>query len=218
MSDVRNRVWALRRFAIFLLGASGWLLTTACGSTPTGGGASATVTQHEPGGDEQSALATDLKQLAAIAGPILDGDECRAVLTERAYKTMWAIDPRDEWAAMDNFDYDEAVAIRVKKLLIRLARTRGYKADCNLWLNCPEKPNTVMCVIKNVNNCCPYAPWGVLYQPTPEPMQAALQGEISVGRPNDNATSVFAPIKNSMGDIVGVVECSSRVEFWKDRK
>ncbi|HTL51426.1 MAG TPA: hypothetical protein VL860_02500 [Planctomycetota bacterium] len=167
--------------------------------------------------DDKTALENDLKSLAVLAGPLMDGDECHAVLTKRSYETMWAIDPRDQWAAMDNYDYDEDIAIRVKKQLIRLARTRGYKADCNLWLDCPEKKNTVQCVIKNVNNCCPYAPWGALYQDTPAVIQQALKGEVSCGSTDGNWVSAFAPIKNSMGDIVGVVECSSRVEYYKAR-
>ncbi len=206
--------WMIVSSVALLLGAAGCESAPATPTTAPDASTAAAAAETQDTQAAKVALEKDLTDLATLAGQLLDGDECHAVLSDRTWKLLFRPDPRDQWAAGDNFEYNIPVAIRVKKMLIRLALTRGYKCDCNLWLNCPEKPHTVLCAIKQVNNCCPYTPWGTLTQDTPDPIAAALQGKIAVGTPNADAVSVFAPIRDSLGDIVGAVECSSRLSFF----
>src|SRR5437867_530422 len=49
-------------------------------------------------------IARSLDEVARIATVMVDGDLCRNIVTARALRLMFTEDPKDQWAASDNFD------------------------------------------------------------------------------------------------------------------
>ena len=158
----------------------------------------------------------ELNEVARVASVMLDGDVCRRIMTERAIGSMFKIDPRDPWAASDNFDVHHEAYIATKKALIRLSRLVPYACDVNLWMPLPGKPvpgavpgepGKIQILIRNVNEWSQFWTWGVLTQETPAVMGQVLEtGRRETVRQKPGMVSVLAPVFDSLGDIVGLVE------------
>ncbi len=70
----------------------------------------------------------------------------------------------------------------------------------------PEK-NKIHVVIRNVNEMSQFWPWGALFQDTPEPMRKVLAtGERVTVKLRPQMVSVLAPVRDSLGDIIGILE------------
>ena len=149
----------------------------------------------------------DLDEVARVASVMLDGDVCRRIMTERAIGFLSRIDPRDRWAASDNFDVHHEAYIETKKTLIRLSRLVPYACDLNLWMPLPGEPGKVQVLIRNVNEWSQFWTWGALTQEIPPLMRQVLQtGRREIVRQKPGMVSVLAPVFDSLGDTVGLVE------------
>jgi hypothetical protein len=154
----------------------------------------------------QQTFEKKLDEVARIASIMVDGDECKRVVTKQSVHEMFHPDPRDKWSAADNYSVNHEPFIRVKKTLARLSRLIDAPCDINLWMPLPEK-NKIHIVIRNVNEMSQFWPWGTLFQDTPEPMRKVLAtGERVTVKLRPQMISVLAPVRDSLGDIVGLLE------------
>lgn len=155
-----------------------------------------------------AALQQDLSEIARVATIMIDGDVCQHIVTPRAFEHMLREDPRDEWQAGDNYDVNNDAFIQTKKTLIRLAMIAPFPVDVNLWMPVPTT-NDIQLVIRNKHDLSQF--WnGDLEQAMPAPMQQVLKtgGRVTVEE-KPGMVSVLAPVRNSLGEIVGVVEVVS---------
>lgn len=154
----------------------------------------------------------DLNQIARVATIMVDGDTCQHILTPRALAHMLHPDPRDKWQAGDNYDVDDNAFISTKKTLMRLALMAPYPVDVNLWMPVPTKPSTIYVVIRNHYNLSQF--WnGKLQQKMPPVMQGVLKtGNDVTVTGKTGMISVLAPVRNSLGQIVGLVEVVSSTD------
>ena len=174
----------------------------------------AAVSPSPPAGaDAQARTIGELRRLAAIASAVLDGDECMEIVTDRAAELMFKVDPRDRWIGSDNYDVDREKFTRTKKLLIRVSRLADFPADCNLWLRTKKKPGRVHAVILQVNGLSSFYKFGQMVIDPPAEFAAVLkQGRtVVVTGKRRNVVSVLAPVRDSLGDVVGLVEASGRL-------
>jgi hypothetical protein len=150
----------------------------------------------------------DLHEIARVATIMIDGDVCQRIVTPRALAHMLHPDPRDEWQAGDNYDVNAGAFIQTKKTLIRLAMMASYPVDVNLWMPVPTTPN-IQLVIRNKYNLSQF--WnGELQQAMPPEMQEVLKtGNTLTTQKMPEMISVLAPVRNSLGQIVGLVEVVS---------
>ncbi len=156
-------------------------------------------------------LARDLDSVARVASVMVDGDVCRRIVTKRAIEYLTKTDPRDPWVGADNYDVDHASFVQTKKTLMRLSRLVDFPCDVNLWMPVPEKPGKVYVVIRNVHEISQFWPWGALYQDMPAPMQKVLDtGQRITVSAKPGFISVLAPVYDSMGDVVGLVEAVAK--------
>ncbi|HEY3130523.1 MAG TPA: hypothetical protein VGL91_13765 [Acidobacteriota bacterium] len=204
--------------------------------------------EKRPAGAQESArtqesLFRDLEEVARVATIMLDGDGCQRIMTARSLRKMFVIDPKDRWAASDNFDVDHQSYIQTKKTLIRLARLLPYPVDCNLWMpvepsrdrrtpvepsrdrRTPVEPSRdlkgadstatkIQILIRNRYEMSQFWTWGVLVQDaTPEMVDVLSHGRQRTVSKDGNLVSVLAPVYNSLGDVVGLVEVVSRVHL-----
>jgi hypothetical protein len=156
---------------------------------------------------EVSRLERDLNEIARVATSMVDGDVCEHIVTARALRYMSHPDPRDQYADGDNYDVDDDAFIRTKKTLIRLASLADYPVDVNLWMPVQGGPPRVQIVIRNRYEMSQFWQWGKLNQP----MIPAMKNVLETGRPmtvkeKPTFVSVLAPVRNSLGQIVGLVE------------
>lgn len=150
-----------------------------------------------------------LQDIARVASVMVDGDICQHIVTPRAMEHMLHPDPRDEWSGGDNYDVNDADFIRVKKTLMRLALLSQAPVDVNLWMPMPTRQPRIQMVIRNHYEMSQF--WnGELDQPMPLEMQTVLQtGKTITIEKNAHMISVLAPVRNSLGQIVGLVEVVS---------
>jgi hypothetical protein len=158
----------------------------------------------------QDGGARPLEDVAAIATVMVDGDLARRIETPRSVESALKKDPKDPWAASDNYDVDHASFNAMKKTLIRLARLCQATCDVNLWMPVRGVADRVQVVIRNVNEMSQFWPWGALNQPMPPEMKQVLDtGRQLTVRKRPGMVSVLTPVYDSLGDVVGLVEVVS---------
>lgn len=152
-------------------------------------------------------MARELDDIARVASVMVDGDLCQRIATPRALDYMFKNDPRDQWAAGDNYEVNEEAFVSVKKTLIRLSRLAPFPSDVNLWMPIAGHPDKVRIVIRNVNELSQFWPWAALYQDMiPQMKQVLDTGRRVTATEKPGWVSVLAPVYNSLGDIVALVE------------
>ncbi len=152
----------------------------------------------------------DLDEVARIATVMVDGDVCRQIMTERALGLMFAVDAKDPWAASDNFDVNDQPYVQTKKTLIRLSRLLTYPCDVNLWMPFADRPDKIQILIRNVNEWSQFWSWGMLVQDMPAEMKRVLEtGRRETVMRKPGLMSVLAPVRDSLGETVALVEVVS---------
>src|SRR5262245_36700471 len=169
--------------------------------------ACATAASHS----QEDRFTRELDDAARVATVMVDGDTCRRIVSKRAQDYMMRNDPKDRFLASDNYDVNHDAFNSVKKTLIRISRLVSFPADANLWMPVPGQPGKIRVVIRNANELSQFWPWGTLYQEMVPEMKTVLDTgrRITVAQ-KPGWVSVLAPVSDSMGDIVGVVEVASQ--------
>jgi hypothetical protein len=152
-----------------------------------------------------------LDEAARVASVMVDGDACRKIVTARAMDYMFRDDPRDRFLGGDNYDVNPAAFDSVKKTLIRISRLVSFPADANLWMPIAGHPDKVRVVIRNANELSQFWPWGALFQNMIPEMKTVFEtGRRVTVAQKPGWVSVLAPVSDSVGDIVAVVEVTSQ--------
>jgi hypothetical protein len=159
----------------------------------------------------QPDVAAELDRIARAASAMVDGDICRCIQTPRSRECFLKKDPRNPWAASDDYDVAHQPFLQTKKTLMRLARLCPEACDVNLWMPADGDPSRVHIVIRNVHEMSQFWKWGELHQAMPPEMKRVLEtGERVTVRKRPGMVSVLAPVSDSLGDIVGLVEVVSQ--------
>ena len=161
-----------------------------------------------------SDLTVQLDDVARVGSVMVDGDLCRRIVTPRALKYMFMVDPRDQWLAGDNYDVDDVAFIATKKTLLRLSRLVPFAVDVNLWMPIEGHPDKIRVVIRNTHEMSQFWPWGALYQDMIPQMKTVLDSGKRVTVTNKPGwISVLAPVSDSLGDVVGVLEVVTQTQI-----
>jgi len=160
-----------------------------------------------------SDLTAQLDDVARVGSVMVDGDLCRRIVTPRALKYMFMVDPRDQWLAGDNYDVDDVAFIATKKTLLRLSRLVPFAVDVNLWMPIEGHPDKIRVVIRNTHEMSQFWPWGALYQDMIPQMKTVLDsGKRVTVTDKPGWISVLAPISDSLGDVIGVLEVVTQTQ------
>ena len=164
-------------------------------------------------GPALSDLTAQLDDVARVGSVMVDGDLCRRIVTQRALKYMFMVDPRDQWLAGDNYDVDDVAFIATKKTLLRLSRLVPFAVDVNLWMPIEGHPDKIRVVIRNTHEMSQFWPWGALYQDMIPQMKTVLDSGKRVTVTNKPGwISVLAPVSDSLGDVIGVLEVVTQTQ------
>jgi hypothetical protein len=161
-----------------------------------------------------SALTAQLDDVARVGSVMVDGDLCRRIVTQRALNYMLMVDPRDQWLARDNYDVDDVAFIATKKTLLRLSRLVSFAVDVNLWMPIEGHPDKIRVVIRNAHEMSQFWPWGALYQDMIPQMKTVLDsGKRVTATDKPSWISVLAPVSDSLGDVIGVLEVVTQTQM-----
>lgn len=162
---------------------------------------------------EAPEMQKELDDVARVGSVMVDGDVCQKIVTQHAKELLFASDPRDQFLAGDNYDVDDSAFNTVKKTLIRLSHLSSFPADVNLWMPIEGHPDKIQLVIRNKNEMSQFWNWGELYGDMIPEMKTVLetQQRVTVTR-KPGWISVLAPVYNSLGDVVGLIEAVSQVK------
>ena len=155
----------------------------------------------------------ELQDVARVGSVMLDGDVCQKIVTEQAKGFLFATDPRDRFLAGDNYDVDDVAFNAVKKTLTRLSHLASFPADVNLWMPIEGHPGKIQLVIRNRNEMSQFWNWGELYGDMVPQMETVLKtGQRVTVTSKPGWISVLAPVHDSLGDVVGLIEVVSQVK------
>ena len=155
----------------------------------------------------------ELDSLARVGSVMVDGDVCQKIVTERSKEFLFASDPRDKFLAGDNYDVDDVAFNSVKKTLLRVSQLASFPADVNLWMPIEGHPGKIQLVIRNKNEMSQFWNWGELYGDMDPQMETVLKTGQRVTVTNKPGwISVLAPVYNSLGDVVGLIETVSQIK------
>jgi len=155
--------------------------------------------------------AAQLDGVARVASVMVDGDVASRIVTKRALRYMLNDDPRDKWRAADNYDVNHEAFLQTKKTLIRLSRLVSFPCDVNLWLPLASDPPSIFLAVRNVHELSRFWRFGAMHQPMFPPMKRVLEtGERVTVAGKGSLVAVLAPVYDSLGDIVGLVEVVAR--------
>ncbi|MBN1808496.1 MAG: hypothetical protein JW909_05470 [Planctomycetes bacterium] len=158
-----------------------------------------------------------LLDAARVASAMLDGEEASLVISPRAMRYIASPDPQFQFLSGDYYDVDHAVFLRMKKLLLRLETLLPFECAAKLWVPVRGLPGHVTLAVQNgaVNR---YWKWAQEKLPVPPEMETCFSGGAPVLVPDDGSglITVLAPLEDSLGDVVALVEITARTP--KSRK
>jgi len=150
----------------------------------------------------REAVAARLLELARVALAVLDADAVRECVLPPARIAI----------SGDDFAYDIDLANTVKRGLLRLERLSDLAPQAAVWRLRLDLPGQADLVLAGSEYPSQFSGWEKFPIPIPPEMQRAFDGTPGVAAPSDGAyCSVFAPLRDSLDDIVGVLELCARV-------
>lgn len=153
-----------------------------------------------------------LRETARIASVLIDGDEARRIIVDRAYYHIANPSPEHRFLASDYFDVDLAGFLRMKKFLTRLERLVEFPCNAALWVRVKGQEDHVTVACQN-GTLHRYYRFGEGKRPIEGEMAACFaSGEVTVA-PTDHPSgtiTVLAPVRNSLADVVALVELTAR--------
>jgi hypothetical protein len=154
-------------------------------------------------------LTAALRETARVASVMVDGDVMARVISERAMEHLINPDPQFKHMAGDYYDVDHASFLLVKKTLLRLQKLVEFPCDTSLWQVVPGAEGYVTLVVQN-GALHRYYQWAEpKHEMAPEMKQCVSSGEVTLAPEDERTVTVLAPVRDSLGDVVGFVELTS---------
>lgn len=150
-----------------------------------------------------------LEEAARVASVLLDGDEARRIITERAIHYIANPDAQFRFLAGDYYDVEHAAFLRMKKLLLRIERLLPFECNASLWLLLDAPAGHATVAVQNGSRHR-YWKWGEEKRPLePEMAECVRSGQVTVAPPAAGLLTVLAPVRDSLADVVGFVELTA---------
>lgn len=159
------------------------------------------------------AVLDELARIAEIAAGIFDGEEIKAVITDKAMHYVANPDPKHRYLGGDYYDVDHGSFLRAKKLLTRLERLGKVRMDSAVWVPAPGLEAVTAAVLNGAYQR--YYQFGQEKLETPPEMKEVFAGgqvrRVPPAGPDRFATAL-APVRDSLGDVVAIAEFTAPLE------
>lgn len=150
----------------------------------------------------------DMRRLARIAEILVDGEQAGRIITPMASHYIANPHPKHPHMSGDYYDVDHAAFLTMKKTLLRLERLIGFPCNTALWMRVAGAPEWITTVVQNGRLHRYYRFGEGRRKPEGELAQCLNSGRV-VEVPladSDKYLTVLAPVRDSLGDVVGCVE------------
>jgi hypothetical protein len=154
-------------------------------------------------------MTADLREAGRVASVMVDGDLAQAIITARAMHYIRNPNPRYRYMTGDYFDVDHDNFLRMKKTLLRLGRLVDFPCGTSLWIPVPGRKNLVTCVVQNYKLHRYYRFGAASAKTAPEMARCMKRGRVVVAPVEEDLVTVLAPVRDSLGEVVGFVEFCS---------
>ena len=152
-----------------------------------------------------------LNELARVTTAMIDGEEVLRIPEEQTLHYIKNPDPNHRFLALDHFVVDHEPFLRVKKLLLRIQTLADFPCSTLLFLVVEGLGQAVTPLVQNGNHSR-YYEFGAGQTALAPEMKECLENGRIVEAPVEHPRgmlSVLAPVFDSMGDVVGLVELSA---------
>jgi hypothetical protein len=158
-----------------------------------------------------------LHEIARSVTCMVDGEVVKEIVTSRAQDKAFTIDPRDQWAASDNWDYNHEPFIRTKQALQRASFLAEGMVTCNLYMPAMPNPKKWFLLMNTVygGKQMLTASNDMVMDPDPELVQVFMTGQRLEVAKRPGEYSVLTPVYDSLGQIAAVVEVFTRDTGFK---
>jgi len=153
-------------------------------------------------------LISKLENTARTAAVMMDGDEARRVIVDRAMEHITHPNPKYRFLDADYYDVHFDTFLRVKKTLKRLQKLADTECSANLWVRVRERTEEVTLAIQ-CGRCHRYWQFGELKHRIDTNMKRCLKGgKVVKILPTSRNTKVtfLAPVFDSLEETVGLIE------------
>lgn len=159
------------------------------------------------------AVREELIRLGEIAAGMLDGEIVKSIVTQKAAHYVANPDPKHVFLASDYYDVDHEAFLAAKKFLIRLERLGKVKLNGSVWVPVPGQDQVTLAVQNGAYHR--YYQFGQAALATPTEMEEVLEtGRLAAApsKPDEELVTVLAPVRDSLGDVVAVVELTAPLD------
>jgi hypothetical protein len=155
-------------------------------------------------GARRDAITARLLELARVAMAVIDGDAARDCLRPASRVEV----------SPDDFEYDVDACNALRRGLLKVERLSDLDVQTGIWRLRPDKPGMADLMLAGMGYPRQFSGWDRYLIPVPAPMSEAFGGKPGVGAVSDGRySSVFVPLRDSLDDIVAVLElCAAVVE------
>ena len=149
-----------------------------------------------------------MKKLARVASVMIDGEEVVRLAIGRSPHYVACPDPLYRELGDQPYDAWLLGFLRMKKALQRLETLVDFTCNTALWVKPADVEGRMALLMHNGNVHRYYVFGDVTMETPPEMAEAMADGEAAVVEGDDRLT-VLAPLLDSLGDVVGVLELSA---------
>ncbi len=152
-----------------------------------------------------------LRELARVAEAMVDGELAGKIITDRAAHYVANPDPKHRFLAGDYYDVDHAAFLAMKKTLMRLETLAGFPCNTSLWVRVKGGEGLVTVAVQN-GRLHRYYRFGEGGRKAEGELAECLSsGKITEAPLEGSADylTVLAPVRDSLGDVVGCVELTA---------
>ena len=153
-----------------------------------------------------------LTEAARVAEVMVDGEEAKRIVVDRAMHHIANPNPEHRFMAGDYFDVDHGPFLRTKKTLARLARLLEFPCGTKLWVRVKGLDDHVTLAVQN-GGLNRYWTFGQLkLKAEGEVAECLGSGRVTAAPAGetDELLTVLAPVRDSLGDVVGLVELTAK--------
>jgi hypothetical protein len=152
-----------------------------------------------------------LAETARVASVMIDGDQARRIITDRAMHYIAHPDPEHRFLSGDHYDVEHASFVWMKKTLMRLERLLDFACSASLWVKVGGQEGYMTLAVQN-GSIHRYYRFGAAKIESPAEMAECVETGQTVVAPLEHPSqtlTTLAPVFDSLGDVVGVVELSA---------
>ena len=150
-----------------------------------------------------------LKETARVASVMVDGEVAGRIISDRAHHYIANPDPQFRYATGDYYDVDHASFLSMKKTLLRLERLADFPCNASLWVRVKGLADHVTVAVQN-GSLHRYWKWAEHKRELAGEMaECFASGEVTPAPEDDDLVTVMAPVRDSLGEVVAVVELTA---------